>query len=413
MGDLIVVGGRRYKTQSYILEYNNQASINRDQNRPIFNLNTALGVYQVRVINFRGDKTFYTTFRADDAKAALIRHVGSNTETYVRVTGAGYDNLNALQINVEAPDQDGWLESLQLLRPSDAITLDIDVDDNSLPFEFFYPDFIPGVSPINFFDYVVNKDRGYLSFFAVPGQTYTFQPLNYDVVDMLGATIREVYTTVETPVFLSYVSEPAVINDVSITFAPAPQPGPLPFTGLTAAATLQEYTAKGLKPLVGQYGVYNTGWTVATTGPNVGNVTLLTGQVNAADAGKRIVIVPNTQSYYAFFFPRSPTITGPNYVYLRSNALSQNSNAFLTGFGVGKNADIIAKLPVNVAYLTSIEWDNSDGSFITLPGISTISQVDLRFTSRNLERELNEDTVLDWRGGAWSVSIEIVTATPV
>jgi hypothetical protein len=401
MGDIIIVGGRRYKTQSYILEYNNQAAANRDQNNPIFNLNTALGIYQVRVINFRGDKTFYTTFRADDPRAARVT-LGAS-EAFLRVTGAGYDNLAALQVNVEDPSQDGWLQSLQSLNPSAAVQLNIEVDDNGNDLTFFYPDFIPGVSPINLFDYVVNKDRAYLSFFAVPGLTFTFQPLNYDVMDMLGATIRDVYTSTESPTFLNYFSDPAVAGASDFQFN-----SPVPTTGLTAAATLQEFTPKGLRPLVGSYGVFNTGWTVVA-----GDVVLSAGTVNAADAGKVVVVVPNTQSYYAFFFPRSPTITGPNYVYLRSNALSQNSNAFLTGFGVGKNADIIAKLPVNVAFLTSIEWDNSDGSFITLPGISTISQVDLRFTSRNLERELTEDTVLDWRGGAWSVSIEVVTATPV
>lgn len=402
MGDLIVVGGRRYKTQSYILEYNNQAAANRDQNRPVFNLNTALGIYQVRVINFRGDKTFYTTFRADDARAARVT-LGAS-EVYLRITGSGYDNLAALQVNVEDPSQDGWLQSIQALDPSANVTLVIDTDGNGDDFTFFYPDFIPGVSPINLFDYVVNKDRGYLSFFASPGLSWTFQPLNYDVVDMLGATIREVYSSVESPTFLNAFSDPATAGASGFDFS-----APLPSSGLTVAATLMEFTPKGLRPLVGAYGVFNTGWNVDGNG----DIALLVGTVNAADAGKVVVVVPNTQSYYAFFFPRSPTITGPNYVYLRSNALSQNSNAFLTGFGIGKNADIIAKLPVNVAYLTSIEWDNSDGSFITLPGISTISQVDLRFTSRNLERELNEDTVLDWRGGAWSVSIEVVTATPV
>lgn len=392
-------GGHQYRLSSLFLEYSNSNSSNNNTNNPYFIIGETKLIYGYRFLNFRGDKTFYTTFRKTDLTAAQFSN--GVLRVNLPVTAAGYDNFESFQNNLDLSTGDGWLEKFQTVDSS--ISLVVGTDEAGTSYSFKYPDFIDGVSPINLFEYIFNKDTLYLSFFSDSQTNYTFTVNNYDVRDAIGGglSLPDTYTTQYSPVYYSYLSSGASGGN-TITFSTMPTSVANAIDALSGAK-LYEYT-EGRGPLLNKIYVKGTGftWDAATKTATF---------TSTVENGSVYVFQSSSGTYLNYvIFPNSPNITGPSYLYLRSNNLSKGQQRILTGQGIGKAVNIVGKLPVNNAYLTAIEWDNPDQTYVTLDGISTVSAIDLFFTSFNYERNLPDNTYIDWRGGIWSVGIELVVA---
>lgn len=121
-------------------------------------------------------------------------------------------------------------------------------------------------------------------------------------------------------------------------------------------------------------------------------------------------VTGDSQNHYPM--PYSPDISGPNYLFLRSDSLNGfTDGGYSVGSGSYTSSNILASIEITQSFLSVQTTTLYDSSYQNISATkSGISSIDLYFTSEASRRRLNEaNRLIDFNGQRWSVELEFIS----